>query len=957
MDDSPGKTDFFPGCSPSIISSLSSRSQNTATATQLSTQLSGLTSASTTITTASAIPTVISLSQIAATVEEEHAPLLPNADTLELSDTHMWTADDLSNDVYSLMPLETASKLPQQQISSDIPLMSKAELDSLMNDSGLPEMSDTSDTIDLPSESQPAHTLELSDILQKQQKTESFYDTPTKPKRNAAIVDNISFDLVAENSDYSEKPFSKLPDLMATSTSFTNPHDTIADLQFPQVTKSAISTIAIPFEEPTEKNLATSPNSIENTGISLIMHTEITPTNPTNTSKDDCLASASMPLTQEPEELNVRFLTNWFIIPKAIGPLDQASFCRTEWIVIAGFQSTSCMHKSSNQIWSSSLITDIVDAHTLKTSSGKVYKLIGEMDRHRTLEHGFDETFYSKFRFGFPEHWKLALGLALNEMATQKNLCSVATPKAKGRELTNSPFLTYTSGATSKRPLKRLGNRPLHISASKPAKAIFRDSATKIVPLSDAAQSIKPVLTTGPSTHKISTYHSKAIVESSQNSLLNPSKADGASLTSVNTQLLDARKSDIQNQNGSESSQENNDWLVNDKHCNDTTKSIQKPCSIGMVQATAETKASPVLENTPILCDVASIDATNNVECTKNSAVIDVLDGSASQSEAGRFGGLKKHESFENAITNSVSYSTKLDATYLSDEEDIILIRRSLPRSTPIRNTHSLVISPIVTTDDEDTPVDASADISPVQKPKLLPCTPPTRVKVRAMPSSKYCKPRQKSLPTFPNKTSQSAVKRARIAQKPLSIEHDKEMDELTAPMGCFLWTAKTIEAESEDDNDIEQDTYSLNAEIKPISTTFEMRQTAATESLKRRACVKTTKLSNKSKQRLSLESSSKPKRDCLSADFYTLPEKQTDVSFVESSLTVSGLSKEALNTDAPVESPRQTRSGRTVVKPLAYWKSERKMEVPITDVTGQVKSFRPVIVVGAQSAWNNRTC
>ncbi|OAJ36480.1 hypothetical protein BDEG_20646 [Batrachochytrium dendrobatidis JEL423] len=94
MDDSPGKTDFFPGYSPSIISSLSSRSQNTTTATQLSTQLSGLTSASTTITTASAIPTVISLSQIAATVEEEHAPLLPNADTLELSDTHMWTADN-----------------------------------------------------------------------------------------------------------------------------------------------------------------------------------------------------------------------------------------------------------------------------------------------------------------------------------------------------------------------------------------------------------------------------------------------------------------------------------------------------------------------------------------------------------------------------------------------------------------------------------------------------------------------------------------------------------------------------------------------------------------------------------------------------------------------------------------------------------------------------------------------
>ncbi|KAH9271751.1 hypothetical protein BASA83_006121 [Batrachochytrium salamandrivorans] len=52
------------------------------------------------------------------------------------------------------------------------------------------------------------------------------------------------------------------------------------------------------------------------------------------------------------------------------------------------------------------------------------------------------------------------------------------------------------------------------------------------------------------------------------------------------------------------------------------------------------------------------------------------------------------------------------------------------------------------------------------------------------------------------------------------------------------------------------------------------------------------------------------------------------------------------------VEVPRLTRSGRSVVRPLAYWKSERKVEIPVKDLHGTVKSFRPVIVVGAQSAW-----
>ncbi|KAL2919782.1 hypothetical protein HK105_200699 [Polyrhizophydium stewartii] len=49
--------------------------------------------------------------------------------------------------------------------------------------------------------------------------------------------------------------------------------------------------------------------------------------------------------------------------------------------------------------------------------------------------------------------------------------------------------------------------------------------------------------------------------------------------------------------------------------------------------------------------------------------------------------------------------------------------------------------------------------------------------------------------------------------------------------------------------------------------------------------------------------------------------------------------------------STQRTRSGRTVMRPLEYWRNERKFVVPIKDAQGRVRAFEPVIVVGSESA------
>ncbi|XP_060068417.1 mis18-binding protein 1-like [Ylistrum balloti] len=83
-----------------------------------------------------------------------------------------------------------------------------------------------------------------------------------------------------------------------------------------------------------------------------------------------------------------------------------------EWIIkpvqtargvcVEGRQSES----ANEEFWKSSLIKERVNKTTVKTASGTVYKLIGDIDKVYALDEGFPKKLVNAFCYGFPKNWE-----------------------------------------------------------------------------------------------------------------------------------------------------------------------------------------------------------------------------------------------------------------------------------------------------------------------------------------------------------------------------------------------------------------------------------------------------------------------------------------------------------------------------------------------------------------------
>ena len=98
------------------------------------------------------------------------------------------------------------------------------------------------------------------------------------------------------------------------------------------------------------------------------------------------------------------YLKDWFLIKKCLTPDDQDILQLSEWIILAGTKFDDGL--TGNLKWSSSLITGRVGARALKTSSGKVYMLVGDMSVSDMLKNGMSEEMCEHFKLGFPLEWK-----------------------------------------------------------------------------------------------------------------------------------------------------------------------------------------------------------------------------------------------------------------------------------------------------------------------------------------------------------------------------------------------------------------------------------------------------------------------------------------------------------------------------------------------------------------------
>nr|XP_022328684.1 mis18-binding protein 1-like [Crassostrea virginica]XP_022328685.1 mis18-binding protein 1-like [Crassostrea virginica]XP_022328686.1 mis18-binding protein 1-like [Crassostrea virginica]XP_022328687.1 mis18-binding protein 1-like [Crassostrea virginica] len=89
----------------------------------------------------------------------------------------------------------------------------------------------------------------------------------------------------------------------------------------------------------------------------------------------------------------------------------QGSQALYSWIIkILPDKSGPCvegkLREEDDTFWHSSLVTERLESHLVRTVSGKVYQLMGDMDLEEALFGGFDDKTCEEFACGFPLHWK-----------------------------------------------------------------------------------------------------------------------------------------------------------------------------------------------------------------------------------------------------------------------------------------------------------------------------------------------------------------------------------------------------------------------------------------------------------------------------------------------------------------------------------------------------------------------
>ncbi|EPZ35557.1 hypothetical protein O9G_004921 [Rozella allomycis CSF55] len=123
----------------------------------------------------------------------------------------------------------------------------------------------------------------------------------------------------------------------------------------------------------------------------------------------------------EKEELNVsETLSDWYFLvtnnePRLTGvSLEESKY----WFLIEG---TKTGDDGNFLIWHSSYIVDRINSMHLKTCTGKIYKLLGKINKEEMEKSEFSEMFIKKFTNGFPLDWKDVIKDYFNSLNEHSN--------------------------------------------------------------------------------------------------------------------------------------------------------------------------------------------------------------------------------------------------------------------------------------------------------------------------------------------------------------------------------------------------------------------------------------------------------------------------------------------------------------------------------------------------------
>ncbi|KAH6561772.1 hypothetical protein BASA62_009602 [Batrachochytrium salamandrivorans] len=102
-------------------------------------------------------------------------------------------------------------------------------------------------------------------------------------------------------------------------------------------------------------------------------------------------------------------LQNWFLRKRDVDTQYPSACSMPFWVALSGDLLDSIDHSphpATAQLWTTSYIVARLDANHIRTSSGKVYRLVGQIHTEKALADGFSASICDAFRNGFPADWK-----------------------------------------------------------------------------------------------------------------------------------------------------------------------------------------------------------------------------------------------------------------------------------------------------------------------------------------------------------------------------------------------------------------------------------------------------------------------------------------------------------------------------------------------------------------------
>ncbi|KAH6574382.1 hypothetical protein BASA50_003798 [Batrachochytrium salamandrivorans] len=916
-------------------------------ASSIETTVASITSSSAAATISTLAPAP--LSQIAAAAEEDHGPLYLNTEAMGISDTHMWSVEDLDTaDCFSLVALTNASKTLKHRISPEMLLMSKTELDLLMDaEDTLTGSSDSGDDTHPTTTTSSITTTITADItdptttttttscphLQITNPTVNSHNLHTEFHIHSDIIPittpcqsmniDTEVNLVRDPSSPSAnacpdqaKPITSIVRDATIDTNTSNSTELDTETQRPGLDVSIIaqSTTTTTIDTAISPDM---PSGIHNTTTASVPasgglevgDTSIPISNATTTGSDtlevDIPSLSQVPVVLPildacidhvgvSQSSTVRYLTSWFVLHRDISGDDQVFFNRSRWIVVAGILCDSDGVSTTKQTWSSSLIADALNSRTLSTLSGKQYILLGDMNKHEAYSRGFDEQFYLEFRNGFPGNWKLSLERALDTLEL-----SNSTRKKRSQ----SPSLDRQS---SESPLKRQ-KRDVTFDLLNADVAHGSGESVQSLPLPCGIT--HPVSQPSKLEHDVPIFVSTGI------------DTGGLKSTCADTTVITFK--DVDTHFDTEATNAATS-LDGDTEVMDDAISVEKTIKLGDGGEVATDRLAEHVMDSLVVGDNVRLGDLSEVWPIPVDHYNDTP-GRACQ--AASFFGIEpgspvlhgeEEESFmgcDGTVSGILNSDVVMDATGVDDDMEK---PAAFPASIPKQRRSRKSILRIPDEDDMDWLSDNGRVCSDANDTTL--------VVVDSSADTLRVSPALRGNATFRSSMG--------------DLEDD--MDDLTAPIfePLFVGTSRRVSTH-------------VQSNMTPVSK-------IGTKTTRRRHTMDGNNSSSLARKRSKMNATAISSRSRSSAHFNNSVSVEQGAEHLSGVRVVDGVAATTATTNGDavgiiarnVEVPRLTRSGRSVVRPLAYWKSERKVEIPVKDLHGTVKSFRPVIVVGAQSAW-----